>query len=382
MKSFLATVFALFLFVPTISNAAHVVGGELNYTCLGGSQYEINLELYRDCFCTDCADFDTPAYITIFKSNFDVHSVIELNLDLQTEVQIIELPDTVCQELISLICREKSLGYITTVNLNPLQNEEKHLVYQRCCRNNTITNILQPGAVGLTLQTTIPPDSIATCNNSPNFINDPNFITCIGDTLTIDHSAFDLDGDSLSYRFCTSNIGANQAAPYPLEASKPPYDFVNWGNGFDENNQIVGDININSETGLITLFPTQNGVFLISVCVSEYRNGLFLSEKLRDFEIYVYDPTYIPPVSIEDYNFVDGSINYNQDKNQLLLQDFSATQYLNLNVFDLNGKSILQNVKALNGAINLPKLETGMYVAHIISNDAKHQKTLRFIKLI
>ncbi|MDQ3048112.1 MAG: hypothetical protein M3R27_11230, partial [Bacteroidota bacterium] len=38
----------LFLF-PVISKASHVAGGEITYTCLGGNQYGITLNLFIDC---------------------------------------------------------------------------------------------------------------------------------------------------------------------------------------------------------------------------------------------------------------------------------------------------------------------------------------------
>ncbi|MBK9459838.1 MAG: hypothetical protein IPN94_10490 [Sphingobacteriales bacterium] len=31
--------------------AAHLVGGEMSYECLGGNSYRINLYVYRDCNC-------------------------------------------------------------------------------------------------------------------------------------------------------------------------------------------------------------------------------------------------------------------------------------------------------------------------------------------
>lgn len=374
-------IFVFILFLPLFSNAAHIVGGELNYTCLGNGIYEIHLELYRDCFCIDCADFDSPAYITIFDEDLDIQSILELEIDFDSEVLNIELPDSVCQEVTSQICREKSLGYTSTVNLN-LLNGEKHIVYQRCCRNNSITNILQPIATGLTLQATIPPDSIAACNSNPNFINEPTFITCIGDTITIDNSAFDIDGDSLSYRLCTSRIGATQAAPYPPVASEPPYGFVSWQSGYDENNPINGDISINSETGLITLFPTQNGVFLISVCVSEFRNGIFLSEKLFDFEIFCYDPDYVPPVGIEDIvmdapNF---QFNYNSGNNMLKLKSNDVKEIANLNLFNLSGQLVytIENIKS-SDSIYLPELNSGLYVVALNLADQKNIETFKLI---
>ena len=34
---------------PKHSKASHIAGGEITYTCLGGNQYQINLNLFVDC---------------------------------------------------------------------------------------------------------------------------------------------------------------------------------------------------------------------------------------------------------------------------------------------------------------------------------------------
>ncbi|MEY4460081.1 MAG: hypothetical protein RL429_70, partial [Bacteroidota bacterium] len=41
---------ALALLASFASSAAHLVGGEITYTCLGSNQYQVKLRIYRDCF--------------------------------------------------------------------------------------------------------------------------------------------------------------------------------------------------------------------------------------------------------------------------------------------------------------------------------------------
>ena len=45
------------------------------------------------------------------------------------------------------------------------------IAYQRCCRNGTITNIVNPGSTGAVFSVEIFSDAISTCNNSPVFKN-------------------------------------------------------------------------------------------------------------------------------------------------------------------------------------------------------------------
>jgi len=58
----------LFLSIAVFQvQARHIIGGVMTYTCLGGGDYEFILTLYRDCNCTNCADFDSIAAIGIYK---------------------------------------------------------------------------------------------------------------------------------------------------------------------------------------------------------------------------------------------------------------------------------------------------------------------------
>ena len=57
----------LLLCLPNVLQATHIVGGEMNYTCLGNDEYEITLTIFRDCYNGNPnAWFDNPASIGVF----------------------------------------------------------------------------------------------------------------------------------------------------------------------------------------------------------------------------------------------------------------------------------------------------------------------------
>jgi hypothetical protein len=94
MKRHLLIIIAFLCYLLTASNtlsAAHLVGGELSYTCLGDDNYHVELTIYRDCNCTGCAQFDDPAHITIFDGEgnfietFDMFSPVINQLEVDTE---------------------------------------------------------------------------------------------------------------------------------------------------------------------------------------------------------------------------------------------------------------------------------------------------------
>ncbi|MFM7812901.1 MAG: hypothetical protein ACKO66_00130, partial [Flavobacteriales bacterium] len=68
MKAFLWIIICSALYQQTL--ATHVVGGEISYEYLGGTQYRITLKVYRDCGPTNVngTGFDENASIGIYLS--------------------------------------------------------------------------------------------------------------------------------------------------------------------------------------------------------------------------------------------------------------------------------------------------------------------------
>ena len=82
------------------------------------------------------------------------------------------------------------------VNL-PLNFTGYHVLYERCCRNNSIVNLVPQES--MTFHAYISPPLLQ--NNSPQFTDDPIPFLCVGDTTTILNTAFDPDGDELVFSF-------------------------------------------------------------------------------------------------------------------------------------------------------------------------------------
>ncbi|MGB1216978.1 MAG: hypothetical protein ACPG5P_03835, partial [Saprospiraceae bacterium] len=78
-----------FIGLPFYGNATHIVGGELNYKCLGNDEYEISLTVFRDCYNGNPnAYFDDPASIGIFDINNQL--INSLGEDGQLLIDLIE----------------------------------------------------------------------------------------------------------------------------------------------------------------------------------------------------------------------------------------------------------------------------------------------------
>jgi gliding motility-associated-like protein len=260
------------------------VGGELTYVCLGNNDYRITLKVYRDCF-NGQAPFDNPAPVGIFDGNGVLFTVIDLNFPGSTNVPPISISP--CLVPPGNVCVEEAV-YQGVVNLPPSATGYT-LVYQRCCRNGTISNLINPNDVGSTYTASIPGTSVALCNSNPVFNNFPPIFLCANVPINFDHSATDSDGDSLVYFICEPLDGGSSFNPTPNPPDPPPYISVPFASPYSASNPMGGNppLFINQSTGLLTGTPVTIGQFVVGVCVSEYRNGVLLSTSRRDFQFNI-----------------------------------------------------------------------------------------------
>jgi gliding motility-associated-like protein len=294
------------LAAPAQLSAKHIIGGEMMYECLGetsqGSginRYLITMRIYRDCDPeAGGAFFDSPAYFSIFQNNDDVpYEVIAVS---QFDPIPVEVDTPACIQNVPFVCVEGA-EYEFFVEL-PITLGVWHVVYQRCCRNNSIVNITNPEDVGATYTVIINREGQERCNNTPFFDEFPPVIICKDVPLIFDHAATDVDGDLLVYSFCAPQVGGGPlidgtnfftcegAAPNPPCA--PPFDNVPFiAPPYTPGNPVGGNpqVTINPVTGLITGTPNMAGRYVVGVCVQEYRNGVLMSTVKRDFQFNITD---------------------------------------------------------------------------------------------
>ncbi|MCH2199991.1 MAG: PKD domain-containing protein [Flavobacteriales bacterium] len=298
----------LLCLLPSAASATHIVGGEMYYEHIGGNEYEITLKVYRDCGPTNTNGtyFDDQASIGIFTAGILYDNLlIDISDAVITEVPVaLENP---CFVLPPDVCVEEAI-YVAYVDLPP-SAVGYDLIYQRCCRNPSIININFPEDSGATFFAHVPAEDVTTDNSNPQFNNFPPVALCANAEFFFDHSASDIDGDSLSYSFCAPLLGGTPEFPMPSPPAAPPYVPVGWAATFSDTYPITSDpgFNINPVTGEITGTPTLPGQFVIGVCVEEWRNGVLLSTTNRDFQfnVTICDPTIIASIP-EQEQFCDG----------------------------------------------------------------------------
>ena len=274
----------LLFFIPFCSYSTHIVGGELNYKCLGGNQYQITLTVYRDCY-NGVPPFDNPAAVGIFDNNNVLVTTVFLPFPGSTVLPPTVAQANVCVKTPTNICTEVA-KYVGTVTLPPRAGGYQ-LAYQRCCRNSTISNIVNPGNTGATYYARIPDQSFA-CNSNPVFKNYPPIFICANNQLVFDHSATDADGDVIVYSLCGPLDGGTSGNSQPNPPSAPPYNPVTFKAPYSATNPLGGNtLTIDPNTGLMTGTPTTLGQFVVGVCADEYRGGVLISTTKRDFQFNV-----------------------------------------------------------------------------------------------
>ena len=280
---------AIFFIFPFTANATHIVGGEIGYRCLGGNQYEITLRVFRDCFNADpTALFDDPGIIGVYASNGLRLSNISLRPIGNDTLR--EGLDSCYTSFINSVCVHTTV-YKSVITLNPRVGGY-HFVYQRCCRNTTISNIVNPTEAGATYDILLTEAAMQKCNSSPVVNRWPPVYVCANQELNVNSAATDADNDSIAYKLCTPLVGGTLQRPQPIPPTAPPFQPIIWlgptyslANVLGGNNPLTIDVN----TGRMKGVPPVLGQFVVAVCVEEYDRNTknLLSVVRRDFQYNV-----------------------------------------------------------------------------------------------
>lgn len=293
--------FLLLISFPLI--ASHIVGGEFELIHISGNTYRLNLIIYFDQINGAAGAKDPSARVTIYRKRDNAFmGTVLLSLSNETNVPYTQ-PECSNGEIVT-----SKLLYTSTLTLAPDKFNDPEgyfVVWERCCRNYSITNIYsqQPQgnniAAGQTFYLEFPPvvkNGQPFVNSSPRLFPPLNDFACPFRPYYVDFAGVDDDNDSLVYTLVTPlNTTTSVALPTP---SPGPFPEVKWRPGYSLSNIINGqpDLRISKE-GLLTATPRTQGLFVFAVKIDEYRSGEKIGESRRDFQMLVVDacPQAEPP---------------------------------------------------------------------------------------
>jgi hypothetical protein len=278
MKKIITALSLLSILFVNSSRASHIAGGDLSYVCLGGDQYQINLNLFVDCLGFDPGN----SQFVSFTSTCGGSASTTVNCLNPGGTEISQLCPT---QINNSTCNGGSLPgmwvfhYTGTVTLSP-PCDTWTMSWTTCCRNAAILNLVTPSSFGSYIEATLN-SATAPCNNSPSFTAQPIPYVCQGQLVNYSYGVVEVDGDSLYYSF----IGAMDAGGTPLAYSP----------GYSATSPIPG-ITINPTTGLLTFTPTTLGNFVVVVQIQEYdSNGNLIGTTMRDIQFIVQTCSNIVP---------------------------------------------------------------------------------------
>ncbi len=269
-------------------SATHIVGGEMTYTCMGNDQYEIKLTIFRDCYNGNpAAFFDDPAKIGIYNSAGQLIDSLLIPFDPILNDTLEPVLSDPCLVVPPNVCVHTT--QYTGVKTLPQIAGGYQLIYQRCCRNFSIANIIDPLDTGATFGVNISENALNECNSSALFNLWPPIYICVNEPISFDQSAVDPDGDSIVYRLCTPLDGATPGTPEPQPFEQTIPQEVVWVDPPYNLSNVLGGIPlaIDEDTGLLTGTPNTIGQFVVGICLEEYRNGVLISTTRRDFQYNV-----------------------------------------------------------------------------------------------
>jgi gliding motility-associated-like protein len=324
LNKFLQHIFLLaFTFITCReAQATHIVGGDITYRHIIDDSFEVKLILYVDCAfgSQQAIALDTNAMIAVFDSS---NTLIKTLLNYRSAPVRVNSVNYNCVAPPSNACVDKYIyTYYTSLPNIP---GGYVIAFQRCCRNNSISNILTPGQVGATYWIHIPDTSTTSGYNSSAEFNSlpPNFL-CVGRDFIYNHTASDADGDSLVYGLYQPFIGADFFNNLPRPPSPPPYSGVSWASGFGTPNMMKGnpELSIDSLTGVLKVKPQFTGQYVVGILVKEYRNGKYINAIRRDFQFNVFN------CQFDVVSAFSKDIHLCSDTVKFVNQSVGATSYL------------------------------------------------------
>ncbi|MFZ1688840.1 MAG: hypothetical protein WAU70_15540, partial [Flavobacteriales bacterium] len=274
MKRTLPALFAAALLSVQPASASHIVGSEILWECVGSNQYQITLNLFRDCAgilpnTEETITFDSPCgQQSLTVNNTSITEVSQLCAA--------ELPNSSCNG--GSLPGVAQWVYSGLVTLAPCDSWT--MTWSGCCRNGAIVNLVDPSSLSFELESTLNSAS-APCDASPVFNNAPIPYVCVNQPVSYSFGVSDQDGDLLTYEFVSAVQTGGTPVPY-----QPGYTF----------SAPIPGITLDPSSGLITFTPTLLGNFVVTFKVVEHDNlNNVIGSVTRDMQFVVIPCTNQPP---------------------------------------------------------------------------------------
>lgn len=272
------------------ARADHITGGEMYYTFTGISNglynYQVTAKLFMDCYSN--RRLPNPAIFGVFNKTNGAHIIDvtvpmadQQGLELTNPSKCITNPPAVCYQV----------GHYNFYLSLPASDQGYLIVIQVVYRVQGISNLISGyGNIGATYTGEIPGTSLlatAPANNSAHFTGDDMVVICANNAFSYSFAAEDKDNDQLRYTFCNALIGGAGGGGTNFPPQPPPYSSVPYGTDYGPSAPMGGNVKIDANTGLITGIAPGEGIYVVTVCVDEIRNGVVIATQRKDLQIRI-----------------------------------------------------------------------------------------------
>jgi gliding motility-associated-like protein len=291
MKKILLKLLILFFFNSTY--ATHIIGGEMRYEYVGpgvaanSKQYRIKLFLFRgptgavfiNQYITGVFNNDNGQKVLGTADNNNWAAVEDFITPLAVPINV-----SPCIQFPPLLnYTYKTYSFIIELVNNNTGYTVSFQTFSRQYAQN-ITN--DQGANYLCVIPGLNTVPVPQTDHSPAF-KVPVSVICANSNFSLDFGATDADNDSLAFRFCNAYNGG--LAPFAdfRDPAPPPYQSVNYTAPFTGISPLGSSVNINPQTGVISGIAPNAGRYVICVCITVYRNGIFIGSHRKDLIVEV-----------------------------------------------------------------------------------------------
>ena len=311
MKNLLIIV--LILFISFSARSSHLMGGEIVVQNDQVGQYEIFLTLYRD---VTGVLLNSNQTLKVYDSGGNQVSTIISTLDSSAFHPVFGIPN---MSLLPNNCYDTEVYFYSAIF--PCFIPGNYTVtWNNCCRNPSIANLINPGALSMFLDCNFTVD-LSSTTSSPYFLSPPIVCVPVNNPWQYNPLPFDEESDSLSWSLDIPYDYVSGSFPngYPIFGYTPPPAFSG------------GDLTINPFTGELSWTASIVGNYVYTVICEEYRNGLKLGEIRRDMQFIVLPNGNLPALS--NLN------NFSADQNGIPFVESVANGSLNMDLFVLDSSS-------------------------------------------
>ncbi|MCB0754604.1 MAG: hypothetical protein KDB98_03365, partial [Flavobacteriales bacterium] len=293
----------LFVLLPNVSRAEHVIGGDIYWECLNtgpdAGKFVFYLKLYRDCSVQNTIIDSQGHFLTIDNHPDFAGASITLNLISETDITTGSCGVPCGQAGANDISITEYLFSTDPIQINGVPPANGFVIkYFRCCRTNAL-NLVQPQFEEIRYAATMYPfngQSTFPCyDSSPQFSEKPTSVLCSGYELRYNSDAVDSDLDSLSYQFIQPagtggdlipyQAGYSLNSPLPGPALNPGYDLVSL-------DPVTGQLEYDSPS-------TEQGNWSVAIAVFGWRCGQLVSQTVREMTVSLIactNPNNVPQV--------------------------------------------------------------------------------------